>query len=76
MVTVMKLHTSGLPTRLAGTATGLGYLAVGVFAIVKRSEAPDPALADRALWMGATFLLAGVLAIGISWLVGDLGSIW
>ncbi|MEZ5853325.1 MAG: hypothetical protein R3D67_00720 [Hyphomicrobiaceae bacterium] len=40
--------------------TGAGYLAVGIFAIAKRSEAPDPALADRALWMGLTFLIAGI----------------
>ena len=72
----MQLYTNGIWTRIAGTATGVGYLAVGLFAIAKRHEAPDPALADRALWMGVTFLLAGVLAVGVSWLVGDLSSIW
>jgi uncharacterized membrane protein YccF (DUF307 family) len=72
----MKVHTNGLWMRICGSATGLGYLAVGTFAIAKRSEAPDPMLADRALWMGITFLLAGGLAIGVSWLVADLSNIW
>ena len=76
METGMKLHTSDLWMRMAGSATGVGYLAVGIFAIAKRSEAPDPALADRALWMGLTFLLAGTLAVGVSWLVADLSNIW
>jgi hypothetical protein len=72
----MKLHTGNVGTRLGGTALGLGFLAIGVFALSISGEAPNAAVGDRAFWMGATFAFAGVVAMAVSWLVGDLSNIW
>jgi hypothetical protein len=72
----MQLHTSNIGTRLSATALGLGFLAIGIFAILASPDAPDAAVADRAFWMGATFTFAGISAVAVSWLVADLGNIW
>lgn len=72
----MKIHTTGLGTRVAATLLGIGFLAVGATSLAMSPSAPDAYLADRALWMGLTFLVAGVAAIAVSWLVDDLSNIW
>jgi hypothetical protein len=72
----MKLHVSDIGTRLGGTALGLGFLAIGVFALSISGQAPDAAVADRTFWMGATFAFAGIAATAVSWLVADLSNIW
>ena len=61
---------------MAATLLGMGFLAVGATSIAMIPSAPDPYLADRALWMGLTFLVAGVAAIAVSWLVADLSNVW
>jgi hypothetical protein len=72
----MKIYTSGLATRVAATLLGIGFLAVGATTIAMVPRAPDAYLADRTLWMGITFLVAGIAAITVSWLVSDLSNIW
>ncbi|MGI9525387.1 MAG: hypothetical protein ACR2PG_27475 [Hyphomicrobiaceae bacterium] len=73
---MVKLQTSGLPTRVGATLLAIGYGAVGIFSLAASSEAPTPDLADRAFWMGVTFLIAAFLALSVSWLVTDLSNIW
>jgi hypothetical protein len=72
----VKINTTGLGTRVGATLLGVGFLAVGATSIAMSRGAPDAYLADRALWMGFTFLVAGVAAIAVSWLVADLSNIW
>ena len=72
----MKIYTSGLGTRIAGTALGLGFLAAGVFALSVSGDAPDAAVGERAFWLGATVAFAGAVAVAVSWLVSDLSNIW
>ena len=72
----MKLYTSNVGTRICGTALGLGFLVIGVFALCISGQAPDAAVGDRAFWLGATFAFAGVVAVAVSWLVSDLSNIW
>ncbi len=72
----MRLYTSRLGTRISGTALGLGFLVIGIFAISVSGEAPDAAVGDRAFWLGVTFAFAGVSAVAVSWLVSDLSNIW
>lgn len=72
----MKIHTTGLGTRVAATLLGMGFLAVGATSLAMIPSAPNAYLADRALWMGLTFLVAGVAAIAVSWLVADLSNVW
>ena len=72
----MKIHTTGLGTRVAATLLGIGFLAFGATSLVMSGSAPDAYLADRTLWMGLTFLVAGIASIAVSWLVADLSNIW
>jgi hypothetical protein len=72
----MKLYTSNVGTRICGTALGLGFLVIGVFALSISGEAPDAAVGDRTFWLGVTFIIAGISATAVSWLVSDLGNIW
>jgi hypothetical protein len=72
----MKLYTSGLGTRIGGTALGLGFLVIGVLAAAFSAEAPNAVVADRTFWMGVTFAIAGVAAVSVSWAVSDLSNIW
>jgi hypothetical protein len=72
----VKIHTTGLGTRVAATLLGIGFLIVGATALMMSPSAPNADLADRALWMGITFLVAGLAAIAVSWLVADLSNIW
>jgi hypothetical protein len=72
----MRIHTSGLGTRVGATLLGIGFLVVGGTSIIMIPSAPDDYLADRALWMGITFFVAGIGAIAVSWLVADLSNIW
>ena len=40
------------------------------------AEAPDAVLADRAMWLGITMNIAGVISFLLSWLAPDLSGIW
>jgi hypothetical protein len=72
----MKLYTSGIGMRIGGTALGLGFLVIGSLAASFSGAAPDASVAERTFWMGVTFLIAGVAAVSVSWLVSDLSNIW
>jgi hypothetical protein len=72
----VRVHRTGLGTRVAGTLLGISFLAFGATALAMSRNAPDAYLADRAVWMGVTFMIAGVAAIAVSWLVADLSNIW
>lgn len=72
----MKIHTTGLGTRVAATVLGAGFLAFGATSIAMSGSAPDAYIADRTLWMGLTLLVAGIASIAVSWLVADLSNIW
>jgi hypothetical protein len=72
----MRIYTTGIGLRIGATVLGIGYGVVGAFSIFQSGRAPTPELADRALWLGITFLIASVLAIAVTWLVSDLSNIW
>ena len=72
----MRLHTSNLMFRLAGTAISLGFLGFGIFAVAVHGQAPTAAIQDRTLWLGITCTIAGVSATLVTWLVEDLSNIW
>ena len=72
----MKIHRTLLGTRIPATILGIGMFAFGAFSYWVRDQAPDAYLADRARWMGLTFMFAGVSSVAVSWLVADLSNIW
>jgi hypothetical protein len=76
MRATMRIYTTDLGTRLAGTALGLGFGAIGAFAVFVSPDAPDAIAQDRSLWLGVTFLVAGASALSLSWLLADLSNVW
>jgi hypothetical protein len=59
-----------------GTLMGVGFLAVGGYAILGADAGVADALRERAAWFGVTALIGGVWAIGVSWLDVDLSGVW
>jgi drug/metabolite transporter (DMT)-like permease len=72
----MQLYTRDIGTRIGGSALGLGFIVIGIFAVSISGEAPTADVGDRAFWLGVTFAIAGVSAVAVSWLVSDLSNIW
>ncbi|MBL6951765.1 MAG: hypothetical protein ISR50_03980 [Alphaproteobacteria bacterium] len=72
----MRIYHDDLWRRTGGGLFGLGLCAVGVFSLLQIPNAPDAMLADRALWLGITMIIAGIAAILASWLAPDLSGIW
>ena len=72
----VRIYTNQLAIRLLGTATGLGFLAVGSYALLGADASVAEALRERAAWFGVTALIGGVWAIGVSWLDSDLSGVW
>jgi hypothetical protein len=72
----VRLHTNQLAIRCLGTLTGLGFLAIGAYALLGADATVAPAAADRAWWFGVTALLGGLWAIVVSWLDPDLSGVW
>ncbi len=70
------IQTDNLVVRIGATLVASGWATAGLFAINASFDAPTPELADRAWWMGITFVLAAVIALPVSWLVADLSNIW
>ena len=72
----MRVHTDLLGTRIAGTLLGLGFLLMGLYALFGGGDAVVPALRERASGFGVAALIAGLVAIPVSWLVRRLDNIW
>ena len=72
----MRIHTNQLAIRVLGTLTGLGFLAVGTYAILGADASVADSLRSRAAWFGVTALVGGAWAIAVSWLDGDLSGVW
>jgi hypothetical protein len=73
----MRLHTNGLGTRILGTLTGVGFLLIGLYAIFGADDGSVAAATrTRATGFGIAALVAGVWAIAVSWLEGDLSGVW
>lgn len=72
----MQFHKDQLNIRIPATVLGISFFCFGLFSIIGGTDQSDPYIQDRALWFGITLLIAGVLAVAISWLVRDLHNIW
>lgn len=72
----VRVHTNQLAIRILGTLTGLGFLAVGAYALFGSDASVAQPLRERAAWFGITALIGGLWAIGVSWLDPDLSGVW
>ena len=71
----MRIYTNQLGLRVLGTCTGIGFLAIGAYALLG-GEGLDPYVQDRANGFALATIVGGVLAIAISWLDSDLLGVW
>jgi len=62
--------------RILGTLTGMGFLAIGAYAMVGASDTVAAFANERAWWFGATAIIGGIWAIAVSWLDPDLSGVW
>ena len=72
----MRIHRDQLALRIGGSLLGIGFVLVGLFALFGGGEEVDAALRERAFGFGMSALVAGAIAIPVSWLVGRLDNIW
>ena len=62
--------------RVCGTLAGLLFLFIGCYALFGGGDAVDPQLRDRAFGFGLSAVIAGLIALPVSWLVRRLDNIW
>lgn len=72
----MRIHRDRLPTRIAGSLLGLGFIAAGLYAMFGAPDGLDAGLRAHARGFGVTALIAGAIAVPVSWLVQRLDNIW
>ena len=72
----MKIHRDQLVMRIGGTLVAVFFLFVGCYALFGGGDAVDPQLRERAFGFGISAVLAGLIALPISWLVKRLDNIW
>ena len=72
----MRLHTNQLTIRILGTLTGVGFIAIGAYAVFGADDSVAAAARERAFWFGFTALVGGVWAVVVSWLDPDLTGVW
>jgi hypothetical protein len=65
-----------LGKRLLGTLAGIGFCALGAYAVVEAHRLGDPTPGRRVVWFGITLIVIGLIAIGSSWWVSDVDTVW
>jgi|CXWL01.1.fsa_nt_gi hypothetical protein len=72
----VRIHRNQLLTRALGTLAGIGFLAMGAYAMFGADDTVAALARERAWWFGACAAIAGVWAIAVSWLDPDLSGVW
>ena len=72
----MRLYTNQFAIRCLGTLAGIGFVAIGAYAMLGGDDTVSAHALARAWWFGVTALIGGIWAIGVSWLVPDLSGVW
>lgn len=72
----VRIHTNQLALRCLGTLVGLGFLAIGTYAMLGGDDTVGAHALERAWWFGLTAVIGGAWAIGASWLDSDLSGVW
>ena len=65
-LTLMKIYTNDIGTRVMGSGLGLAMAGFAGFVLRSSSEAPDALVGDRAFWFGVTLAIAGISAVAVS----------
>jgi hypothetical protein len=65
-----------LGKRLLGSIVRIGFCLLGAYAVLGVRALGDPTPGQRVLWYGVTLIVIGLIAIGSSWYVEDVDTIW
>ena len=69
----MRIGRGHLVTRVLGVCMGVGFLALGLFAVARSAGAAG---GDRVLGLGVALIVAGIAAVVGSLAVVDPSRIW
>ena len=69
----VRVYRDRLLRRLSGTLFGVGFFAIGAFALTGGDGGID---SDRATAFGFTAMIIGVIAVVASWTVPDPNDVW
>ena len=72
----MTIYRNRMVRRVIGSITALCFLALGAFALLGNSGDLDAAGQDRVFWFGITSIIAGALALAMSWLIKEIDGVW
>ncbi|MDH4325206.1 MAG: hypothetical protein OEW90_13800 [Betaproteobacteria bacterium] len=72
----VRLYTNQFAIRCLGTLAGIGFVAIGAYAMLGGDDTVSAHALERAWWFGVTALIGGIWAIGVSWLDPDLSGVW
>jgi hypothetical protein len=72
----VRLYTNQPVIRCLGTLAGVGFVAIGAYAMLGADDTVPVHALERAWWFGVTALIGGAWAIGVSWLDPDLSGVW
>ena len=72
----MQIYRDQLVMRIGGTLCSVGFVLVGCFVLFGGGDAVDALARERAMGFGVCALLAGIIALPLSWLVQRIDNIW
>ena len=72
----MRFRGDRLAMRLSGTLVGVGFLLFGSLAIIGPVVPTIEDVQDKAFWFGMLLIVAGTVAVFVSWTAQDLDGIW
>ena len=72
----MCVRGDHLAMRLSGTLIGIGFLLLGIFAVIGPGVPTSEANQDKAFWFGMHLIVGGAMAVFASWIAKDLDGIW
>lgn len=72
----LRIHRDQPVVRVFGCLLGLGFVLIGVYALLGAGEDVSDPIHERAIGFGVTAVIVGVIAVLCSLLVKDLSDIW
>ena len=72
----LRIHRNQPAIRICGTLLGIGFVLLGVYAILGAGLHDAEVVRERATGFGITAIVVGIIAVLCSLLVEDLSDIW
>ena len=72
----LRIHRDQPLMRICGSLLGVGFVIIGLYAILGAQDLGGQVSGERAAGFGATAIIIGIIAVLCSLLVKDLSDIW